>query len=63
MDTISLKNYINNRLNLLFKSYPTLSNEIFYNHVLLVLTHEVEHYYQILIKNEYVEFPYKIVVD
>ena len=58
-----LKNYINKQVNLLIKLHPNLENEIFYNHILLTLVHEVEHYYQCLVENEYVDFPYKIVVD
>jgi len=59
----SLKNYINKQLDLLIKIHPNLENEIFYNHILITLIHEVEHYYQYLVWNEYVNFPYKIVVD
>jgi len=58
-----LKKYINNQMNSLYKLHPNLEKEIFYNHILLTLVHEVEHYYQSLIENEYVDFPYKIVVD
>lgn len=58
-----LKNFINKNFNLHMKLYPNLEKEIFYNHILITLAHEVEHYYQSLIANEYVDFPYKIVVD
>lgn len=58
-----LKNYISKQIESYMKVYPNLEKEIFYNHILLALIHEVEHYYQCLVANEYVDFPYKIVVD
>lgn len=58
-----LKNYIDKKLNLYYKLYPDLKKEIFYNHVLLTLSHEVEHYYQRLIANKYIDFPYKIIIE
>ena len=44
-----LKHFINITINILVKNYPNLEKEIFYNFVLLVVLHEVEHYYQYLI--------------
>lgn len=58
-----LKTYINKQINLLTKIYPALEKEIFYYHILLALTHECEHYYQSLIENKYIDFPYTIVID
>lgn len=58
-----LKSYIGKQINFFVKMYPNLEKEIFYNHILLALVHEVEHYYQCLVANEYIDFPYKIVVD
>lgn len=43
--------------------HPTLKKEYLYNFLLLVLLHEIEHYYQYLIAKGYVEFPYQIVTD
>lgn len=58
-----LKNYINKQIVLLIRIYPDFEKEIFNNHILLALVHEVEHYYQCLIENKYVDFQYKVVID
>lgn len=58
-----LKNYINQIVNFITRKFPKLEKEIFYNHILLVLAHEVEHYYQCLIGNQYIDFDYKIVAN
>lgn len=59
----ALKKYIDRVISILIKIHPTLEKEIFYNHILLVLVHEVEHYYQCLILRGYVEFPYELVKE
>ena len=58
-----LKEYLCKQTYILQKTHPTLKEDIFYNHVLLTLAHEVEHYHQSLIGHEYIDFPYKIVID
>jgi len=59
----SLKDSIENTIAPLMKRYPSLEREIFNNYAIFALIHEVEHYYQYLIGNKYIDFPYQIVIE
>ena len=61
-----LLDYITNMLNSVLKVYPSLEkykSELFSYLVLFVLFHEVEHVYQYVFGQEYIEHKYKLVVD
>lgn len=54
---------IRNTITPLGKRYQGLERDIFNNYAIFALIHEVEHYYQYLIGNKYIEFPYQIVIE
>ncbi|MBQ7140436.1 MAG: hypothetical protein IJO32_02910 [Bacilli bacterium] len=60
----NLENYILKIINPTLKINSNMKKEdLFNNFVLHTLIHEVEHVYQHLIGNKYIEFPYQIIVE
>lgn len=60
----NLETYIYQIIDPIIKTFPNLSKkELFYNYVIFVISHEVEHIHQHLIGNGYIEFPYQIISE
>lgn len=59
-----LKKYLDKQLeDVVEKFTPKLQKELYDNYIFLSLIHEIEHYYQYLIGEKYIDFPYQIVSD
>lgn len=60
----NLEKYVFELINPILKAFPTLNQEeLFYNYVVFVICHEIEHIYQYLIGNGYVNFSYQIISE
>ena len=61
---IHLKKYIDSFIKQINIKYPFLNKkELFNYYLLLTIIHEIEHSYQFLIGNRFIDFPYQIVIE
>lgn len=62
--TEGLKKYLYKQLKVVIEEVPSnLRKELYDNCIFMALLHEIEHYYQYLIGQKYIDFPYQIVSD